>query len=363
MSRNAAAARTPLQRWLCPTEADVARMIDSAQRARRSRHAMAVLTTIAMALMVPWFGWEPLVVAIACTVSLALIDLWALRAARPEYANAAGFVMTTVAFAAGAHLTGGPTSPILALMCLPYLLLPNRFRRQVTYVGLGFAAVALALVTVIAAPAATLAHPQPVAFAALLIGSGAYVAMSLNTVERRLRRVSEIDALTGAFNRSSLERIFDDLRARCAASGQALSLVLVDLDHFKAINDEHGHETGDRVLAQATNVLRHHLRGNDLLFRLGGEEFAILLPGAGLDRACEIAERQRDGLEADFLGGIAVTLSAGIAESRAGDREWVALYREADEALRVAKANGRNRVVTHRRPPAPETSTGIAVRT
>jgi diguanylate cyclase (GGDEF)-like protein len=123
-------------------------------------------------------------------------------------------------------------------------------------------------------------------------------------------------------------------------------VIVGDIDHFKQVNDAHGHAAGDGVLKDVAYVIRKHLRSFDLAYRLGGEEFVVLVPGADAGGAAELAERLRAVIDADRLGGgMAVTMSFGVSASRAGGVfDFAAVLAEADDALYAAKGAGRNRV-------------------
>lgn len=153
-----------------------------------------------------------------------------------------------------------------------------------------------------------------------------------------LRADAQRDPLTGLLNRHALDvRLPADL-AGCA-------LVAVDVDRFKAINDGHGHAAGDRVLVFVGEVLSRHLRAGDLAIRMGGEEFAVLLPGVNQVQALAVAERLRSDLEqlSPAQVGLPVTASLGVALGLGGDC-FAALWSRADAALYAAKRGGRNRV-------------------
>lgn len=164
--------------------------------------------------------------------------------------------------------------------------------------------------------------------------------------ELRLTRAAGFDALTGAMARAAFLSQAERLFARARKAGGPLTLILVDLDRFKTINDTFGHSAGDRVLALFADSARACLRPTDLFGRQGGEEFAILLPGAAMADGMLVAERIRLGFieacrEAD--GGVAATLSAGIAEL--GEEEsFASLFDKTDQALYRAKNLGRNRI-------------------
>jgi diguanylate cyclase (GGDEF)-like protein len=166
-------------------------------------------------------------------------------------------------------------------------------------------------------------------------------------VNRRYQELATTDPLTGLRNR----RYFQDrLREECARSDRTdhpLSLIMVDLDHFKAVNDAWGHPVGDEALAHAARLISGSVRACDVACRVGGEEFAVLCPGARAEEAYRVAERVRRALEQSPLvvkgQEVAVTGSLGLA-SRESDSGTEDLVRQADLALYRAKAAGRNRV-------------------
>ena len=152
------------------------------------------------------------------------------------------------------------------------------------------------------------------------------------------------DFLTGLRNRRYLELILERELFRLQRYGRPLSLVLLDLDGFKAVNDLHGHEVGDRVLQALAQRIEAHLRRSDRAVRLGGEEFALLLPETPLPQALRLAERLRRAVEAMAVPPVArITASFGVAEARPTDTP-LTLLRRADEAMYRAKRKGKNRV-------------------
>jgi diguanylate cyclase (GGDEF)-like protein len=122
--------------------------------------------------------------------------------------------------------------------------------------------------------------------------------------------------------------------------------IIADLDHFKRVNDTHGHAVGDTVLREVAHLLRRQLRAFDLAYRLGGEEFVVLLPGSDLEDTLELGERLRAAVcERPIGDGIAVTLSVGIGASERDERfDYSTVFAEADNAVYCAKHAGRNRV-------------------
>ena len=155
-----------------------------------------------------------------------------------------------------------------------------------------------------------------------------------------------VDPLTGLANRRSFFEIAEKQVKRSRIAGTRCGVLMVDLDNFKWINDHHGHATGDDVLRVFAESARKALRPGDILGRIGGEEFAAMLPGSDIEASLAIAERRRKGLQAaaEDINGVPVhaTLSGGVAAFLPGTTLEM-LMREADAALYLAKQNGRNR--------------------
>jgi diguanylate cyclase (GGDEF)-like protein len=166
-----------------------------------------------------------------------------------------------------------------------------------------------------------------------------------------LAALAETDALTGLRNRRGFLAAAEAALARAARNGERASVVMLDLDRFKAINDAHGHAAGDAVLRATAEVLQSMLRGGDLAGRLGGEEFALLLPGASAEVAAGAAERLRRALAArvphpDAHGRVTASFGVATVELRATVPEGAleAALRDADAALYAAKRAGRDRI-------------------
>ena len=174
----------------------------------------------------------------------------------------------------------------------------------------------------------------------------------IGDLHRRLLDQTILDPLTGVFNRRHMERCLGDAIERQKRDSAPASLLLIDVDHFKRINDRFGHAQGDGVLKGIASLIGKRSRKLDLLFRIGGEEFMLLLPGTQEADAAAVAEELRASVsEAGLLDGRRVTVSIGVSELQPGESldSWM---KHADDAMYAAKEAGRNRVVCGK-PPRP----------
>ena len=175
------------------------------------------------------------------------------------------------------------------------------------------------------------------------------VAARILDLHETLRTQAMYDGLTGLLNRTAITDRLNSEMERAAREGQPLSVVLLDLDHFKQVNDTHGHASGDAVLREAARRMKDSMRGYDTVGRYGGEEFLIVAPASAAEDSLKLAERIRDCIARAPIdtpnGPLEVTCSLGAAVACLTPREETnALIGRADAALYRAKANGRNRV-------------------
>lgn len=236
----------------------------------------------------------------------------------------------------------------------PRLIAPARITAAV--------AIVLTLLVVLRSIAAWLSPPMDHALQADMINVLVYFAAAMGQLAlglgcyymlmiRRnvaLEALSSIDPLTGAYNRRGLELAVARVEHDVLRHGTPYSVIALDLDHFKRVNDTHGHPAGDVVLRRLAAECRANLRGDSVVARLGGEEFCLLLPGCALDDARAVAERIRHSFETARIQAagidISCTVSMGVAQSRAESADFAGVMQQADVALYSAKEQGRNRV-------------------
>ncbi|WP_370231072.1 GGDEF domain-containing protein [Marinobacter nauticus] len=186
----------------------------------------------------------------------------------------------------------------------------------------------------------------------LLIYDVTEFASSKRALERaneQLAKLSMTDRLTGLLNRGTWENLVDAEYERFRRYGQATSLVMFDIDHFKPVNDTYGHLAGDEVIRHTAEVTRNNIRQSDSAGRYGGEEFGIILPETDAENARVICERIREAIENSTVsttaGDIRYTVSMGIAQLTETPENYMQWMQKADEALYKAKESGRNKVV------------------
>jgi diguanylate cyclase (GGDEF)-like protein len=183
-----------------------------------------------------------------------------------------------------------------------------------------------------------------------LIGTIGFLLMCNDRINDELSRLAMLDPLTGVFNRRTFEERAEQVIATAARERRPLSLLAVDIDHFKLVNDEFGHAGGDEALRLVVALMRQTLAEGQILSRIGGEEFAVLLPGSDAAEASATAERLRRHLECSAVDvdgrELFLKISAGVATFGPGLENLPTLLRAADRALYAAKRAGRNRVAT-----------------
>jgi diguanylate cyclase (GGDEF)-like protein len=308
------------------------------------RRAFAVLG-LALLASGPWIGFWFL---IPCAVSLIVatgVDRLVRTRRHAHRWSAVGWGFSGLMIAVSIALTGAADSPAVMWLALLAVTLGARFELRGVLVGVAYLIGLLLLSTLALDPQAVFDRPDGLIFPIALVIATAIFSAATQASDRDHRREAVLDPLTGLLNRAALLNRFEELE-QLAGHGEhaSLGLLVADLDHFKQVNDEHGHPVGDAVLTDVAYAMRKALRAFDLVYRVGGEEFVVLLPGADLEHTVEVGERLREAVAEGRTGDVAVTMSLGAAAARGGGVRFIELYGAADAALYAAKRDGRNRV-------------------
>jgi diguanylate cyclase (GGDEF)-like protein len=347
--------------WLCPTELDRTRVVDANDRVRTIRMVGSGAVGGALLIAAPWIGWWTLALFALSALNLLAVDHRLRTSAHPERVSVTAILITLALLGAGVVLSGGPRSPALPWLVLPAAMTAARFRPQVVVAGLVLTVFLTLFVTLGVDPRATLADPVPVIATLALLAGVVSIVWALQAAELHHRDEAILDPLTGLLNRHALAPRFVELSHQARLTQQPICVVLCDVDSFKAVNDRYGHDRGDAVLRDIAYELRKRLRSFELVYRLGGEEFLIVLPGVTQQEGQEMAERLRVAVQDANPTGIAVTISVGLSAASGEQVVYETLFKTADRALYEAKRTGRNRVIAALAPePAPRTPPEIA---
>jgi diguanylate cyclase (GGDEF)-like protein len=287
---------------------------------------------------------ELTVLAIACLATAGVLARWrtppeAVLGALP----AVGIVMVGASVAVAEPLAATPAYYLLPLLASAHFGSPRRLVADLCLFGVSFALVLALWVAPEARVAIFLGTAIPVVFVAAMMAS---LRQRLDLHVAGLRHAAATDGLTGTLNHAAFRAELDAALEESRVTAQPLSLLLIDIDHFKSVNDSFGHLEGDRMLRLVSSVLVAHKRRDDALGRVGGEEFALVLRGADSDAAQLVAGRIRSALRtATIMTPAHLTLSVGIAERSDAVTSAHALLEAADRALYLAKDRGRDQAV------------------
>jgi diguanylate cyclase (GGDEF)-like protein len=314
------------------------------------RIAIGILA-IALIAGAPWIGWWTLLPLAGAAGFFLAADARLPHAKRPEYVMFGAWVGSEVMIAGAVALTGGPAVASLSWLAIPVVTLSARFSLRGVLIGVTIAMGLLLAVAFEQDASAVLANPPLVLAPLALILAVAVLSTASMQSDMRHRGEAVIDPLTGMLNRKALMNRVGELAQQSALTGEPVGLILGDLDGFKQVNDSQGHAAGDAALTDVAYLLRKRLRAFDLAYRIGGEEFLVLLPGAETRVCARIAEDLRQAVAADTVGdGTPLTISFGVsASTRGASFDYDRVFAAADAALYDAKSEGRNRVCE--RPP------------
>jgi diguanylate cyclase (GGDEF)-like protein len=324
---------------------DRARLLDMEKRiAPMRRRAMTVLA-VALLVGAPWLGLWTLLPLVFAGLAFELASRHLEEHEHPEYLMFAVWTIAELTIATCVLLTPY-TELTLSWLAIPVVTLHSRFSARGIQLGVALAVLLICAVPAISDLQAVIDNPVIVTVPISLTIAIAILSTALMRSEIEHRGEAVIDQLTGMLNRHALENRVYELAQQSEYTGQPVALIMGDLDHFKKVNDSRGHTAGDAVLKDLAYLMRKRLRAFDLSYRIGGEEFLVVLPGANTEEARTIAEDLRRMLEETTLGGdISITMSFGVSASARGSRfDFEKVFGAADDALYEAKDSGRNRV-------------------
>jgi len=323
------------------------RLLDMQVRLRPYRTACFLILALGLALVSSEVGWWWVAPLAGGFVAFALADRMMQSSAHPALWAAGAWSLLPLLLVLAVATTGGAASPALMWFALPAVTLGARFSPRGMIFGTAYILALLVLGTFGLDADVARVHHQDVLAAVALVLSTVILSGALVESDRAHRRRSTLDPLTGLFNRNALEQRLAELDGTPCDETEGLShaLLLCDLDHFKRVNDQLGHAAGDAVLQEVAYTMRAALRAGDSIYRIGGEEILVILPGANEPDAVEIAERLRCTVRERRPVGVTVTVSIGVAVSKPETVDTDDLVARADVALYLAKAGGRDTVI------------------
>lgn len=329
------------------SEARRERLLDMEDRVRRYR--LACFAILALALAVGGgssIGYWWIALLGLGLLGFAVADRFMRSSSRPAVWVAGAWAALPALLAASVLVTGGATSPVLVWLALPAATLGFRFEPRGMVFGTIYVIALFLAAAVLPDPHAAWEQRQLLIAIGALILSTVILSGALVESDRAHRRRSTLDPLTGLFNRNALEQRLAELDGQPCDPREGLShaFLLCDLDHFKRVNDRFGHAAGDAVLQDVAYTIRATLRAGDSIYRVGGEEILVMLPGAGHGDALEIAEKLRSAVRERRPVGVPVSVSIGAAVAEPGLVDTEDMLARADSALYAAKARGRDLV-------------------
>jgi len=334
--------------WICRNEFERARFMDLHGRLLRANNAILLALVVVIGLALPFVsGRLGLLPAAAGMVLFGGIQRNATRFARPELWVLAALLGAEAMIVLAIAANDGALTPAMALLCWPVAGLAGRFPDRASRLGTIYAATLASGTVLVADPGVLTRDPLALSLLPVAIAAVHTVSTVLRDSDIEHRGASILDPLTGMLNRAALANRTAEIEHQSRLTGEPVAVLIADLDHFKLVNDTHGHAAGDAALQEVAYRMRTKLRAYDLAYRLGGEEFVILLLGATPAATTTTAEQLCAAVAAEPIVGLDITLSVGVAASAPGTPfVWDDVFARADAALYRAKADGRDRVAT-----------------
>ena len=321
-------------------------MLDMDRRLQPIRRTALGVLAAGLLIMGPWIGWWPIVPLLVAALLFFSADCLADRVERPEFLIFGAWVGSQLVIAISVLLVWGPDVPVMSWFAIPVATLGTRFSLRGVVLGVLITISLMITIAFLTHPAEVIDQPPLLVMPLAVVITVGILTTALMRSDIEHRGEAVIDPLTAMLNRKALANRVEELSAQSSVSGAPVGVILLDIDHFKHVNDSAGHLTGDAVLRDIAYVIRKDMRAFELAYRLGGEEFLVLLPGANEIESLSLAEKLRGRIAAASLAeGIQVTVSCGVSATRPGEEfDFEALYCGADAAMYEAKRLGRNRI-------------------
>jgi diguanylate cyclase (GGDEF)-like protein len=335
--------------WLVEDDVQREHVLDLNRRIRESNRPAYAVTFAAVIGAAFTYGWLTVIPPAMGAVFYNLVEHRLERFRRPEYVLAFLWLVAQAGNAAGLALVhfSSDNPPLIGLVFMVIMVTGTCgvFPRRGAIVGLSFAMLATVLAGLAINSSLALDNPGLLALPVALVAVAGLIGSAAGRSAVEYRGAAVVDRLTGMFNRAALTARSAELSHHSLTTGQAVAVIEADLDRFKEVNDEHGHAVGDYVLQEVAYRIRKHLRAFDSAYRVGGEEFVVLLPGVSLSAANDTAHRICEAIREEPIKKLKVTLSLGVCASDSGEPfDYQRIFERADEALYEAKQDGRDRV-------------------
>lgn len=333
-----------LSRVLLLDERERAWVLDMHRRNSPRIRTAAIVLAVLLGLCYPWFEPLSLVPMLLAGAAIVVGDLVTERTGRIG-PFIAGWIALQFLIVVAIVVNDNQHNGDISLLIFPMLGACAGFPRKLIVISTAYTALLMVAATMLFGGQAVIDDPPVLLIPIALLLASVIVTTGVRESSIEHREAAVIDPLTGMLNRSALKTRTNELEHQAQLNSEQVGVIVADLDHFKAVNDTHGHATGDQVLQETAYRMRKELRAFDLAYRLGGEEFVLLLPGACPAQTAQLAERLRTAIGETPMAGVPVTVSVGVAAS-SPERPFVfeEIFAEADAALYAAKRGGRDRV-------------------
>jgi diguanylate cyclase (GGDEF)-like protein len=344
--RYTAAEHAATGSWLVQDEVQRRQLLELNRHLREKAKPVFLIGFTLGALSAPIYGWQILIMPPLMTAVYIAVEHRLERMRRPELALGLAWLGLQAAFMGSGLIAN---HQMIAAASLLFLLLIGSsavFPPRGVAIGAAFTALIMVIVAVVELPHLLLTAPAIIIFYIAIVVTIAMVGSAVGRATIAYRGLGIVDQLTGLFNRSALLVRAAELEHRSGSAGAAV--IVLDVDRFKAINDRHGHATGDAVLRELGYRVRKNLRAFESAYRIGGEEFVILLERLEDDHAEAVAERLRNTVAQAPLAGVPTTVSLGVAVAERERFRYERLFANADDALYAAKRAGGNCVYSAR---------------